>query len=206
MLQNQLEVPLGFQNYRPSSNNSLRGLRSTLNVEDLVASKVTFAIPNYPFLKPIHDPTIDPPTSSSLAPTPLPISHAYKEHQMLFQMSKLFLPRMVVFNAFWFVGVNVLILMINGFSVMISNGLKKTYSSIIRVVQLHTLQNRVFFTLGELVGTLTLTLGPDPNLLLVVSMGVGPRGLTWFHYGQTVDCSLGLISSSPCGLFYFVVF
>ncbi|GFZ15774.1 P-loop containing nucleoside triphosphate hydrolases superfamily protein [Actinidia rufa] len=39
-----------------------------------------FDIPTDPFFEPIHEPTIDQPTTSNIAPTPLPISPAPKEH------------------------------------------------------------------------------------------------------------------------------
>ena len=55
-------------------------ISSTFNVENLISFKDTFVIPNNPFLELTYDPRIDPPTSSTLAPTPLPISHAPKEH------------------------------------------------------------------------------------------------------------------------------
>ena len=45
----------------------------------MVAFKGTFAIPNDLFLEPTHDSTLDPLTSCTLAPTPLPISHTPKE-------------------------------------------------------------------------------------------------------------------------------
>ncbi|GFY96630.1 hypothetical protein Acr_11g0009360 [Actinidia rufa] len=66
---------------------------------------------------------------------------------------------------------DVLILMIHGFPMMICSELTETYSSIIRAVQLHTQRCHVFFTLGELVWTLSL--GPD--LLLAISMVCRPK-------------------------------
>ncbi|GFZ01778.1 leucine-rich repeat protein kinase family protein [Actinidia rufa] len=56
------------------------GISSTFNIEDLVAFKSNFAIPNDPFFEPIHEPTIDPPTTSTITITPLPIFPAPKEH------------------------------------------------------------------------------------------------------------------------------
>ena len=56
------------------------GIISTFTVEVLVAFKGTFDIPNNTFIEPTHDPTIDPPTPSTLAPIPLPIFHAPKKH------------------------------------------------------------------------------------------------------------------------------
>ena len=50
------------------------------------------------------------------------------------------------------------------------------------------------------------TLGVSLDLLLAVSMGVDQKELIKFHCGWMLDCLLGLISSSPLGLFYFVVF
>ena len=56
------------------------GIGSTFNIEDLVAFKGIFSIPNDLFLEPIHEPKIDPPTTSTIASTPLPISPPPKEH------------------------------------------------------------------------------------------------------------------------------
>ncbi|GFZ09879.1 hypothetical protein Acr_21g0004780 [Actinidia rufa] len=56
------------------------GISSTFNIEDLVAFKGNFDIPTDLFFKPIHEPTIDQPTTSNIAPTPLPISPIPKEH------------------------------------------------------------------------------------------------------------------------------
>ena len=49
------------------------------------------------------------------------------------------------------------------------------------------------------------TLGVSLDLLLAVSMGVDQKVLIKFHCGWMLDCLLGLISSSPLGLFYFRV-
>ncbi|GFZ15815.1 hypothetical protein Acr_25g0002240 [Actinidia rufa] len=56
------------------------GISSTFNIENLVAFKGYFDIPTDPFFEPIHEPTIDHPTTSNITPTPLPISPAPKEH------------------------------------------------------------------------------------------------------------------------------
>ena len=67
--------------------------------------------------------------------------------------------------------------MTHGLPAMIYSRLTETSSSIIRVVQRHTRRSRVFFTLGELVGT------PGPDLLLPVFIAADPSKRIQFHYG-----------------------
>ncbi|GFY95544.1 AGC (cAMP-dependent, cGMP-dependent and protein kinase C) kinase family protein [Actinidia rufa] len=78
------------------------GISSTFNIEDLVAFKGNFAIPNDPFFEPIHEPTIYPPTTSTIAPTPLPIFPVPKEHIDAILDEQIISTRMLVFNTFCF--------------------------------------------------------------------------------------------------------
>ncbi|GFZ15624.1 hypothetical protein Acr_25g0000330 [Actinidia rufa] len=143
-----------------------------------VAKHRHFDVPTDPFSEPTHEPSIDHPTTSDITPAPLPISPAPKEHIDAILDEQIISTRDG--------GVQRFLVRWSGRPAsddtwitiddlqQIDRDLFKYYQS--RPVT-HTRRSRVFFTLGELVGT------PDPNLLLPVFIAADLRRRTQFHYG-----------------------